>query len=120
MHAWTRNTQMHAFIFSYSSFVRFRPSAPECLALYEGDNDNNDGMFQRDELSEKQQEHFMALHKQAKQQEEKLKEKEVACREEVERAVQHNLELTHIQEQELAGMNTLGLIYVAGYEQIYL
>lgn len=60
----------------------------------------------------------MALRKQAKEQEQKFKEKEVACTEQVEQAVQHNLELTHIQEQELAGMNTVGLIYVAGYEWI--
>ncbi|KAF4082002.1 hypothetical protein AMELA_G00146780 [Ameiurus melas] len=59
-------------------------------------------MFQRDELREKHQGHLSVLRKQAKEQEKKLEEKEVASKEQVEQAVQYNLELAHIQEEELA------------------
>lgn len=60
-------------------------------------------MFQRMQLREEEQEHFSVLHKQVKKQEEKLKEEEVAKDEQVERAARHNLELAHVQEEELAG-----------------
>lgn len=76
-------------------------------------------MVQRDQLREEQHGHLSVLRKQAKEQEKKLEEKEVANKEQVEQAVQHNLELRHVQEGELAGIHTLGLIYVAGYEWIY-
>ncbi|XP_047663600.1 coiled-coil domain-containing protein 83-like isoform X2 [Tachysurus fulvidraco] len=59
----------------------------------------------RDQLREEQQEHLSVLHKQAKEQEKKPLEKEVASKEQVEQAVQHNLELTCIQEEELAELN---------------
>lgn len=75
-------------------------------------------MFQRDQLRKQQERQFSMLHKQAKEQEKKLEEKEVANIEEVEQAVQHNLELPHVQEEELEG--TLGLVCVARYDWVYL
>lgn len=77
-------------------------------------------MFQRDQLREEHQGHLSVLRKQAKEQEKKLEEKEVASKEQVQQAVQHNLELTHIQEEELAGTHTLGHSYVDGYGQFFL
>ncbi|KAF5906364.1 coiled-coil domain-containing protein 83-like isoform X2, partial [Clarias magur] len=56
----------------------------------------------REQLSEEQQENLSSLHSQAKEQEKKLKEKEVTYKEEVKQAVQHKLELRHVQEAELA------------------
>ncbi|XP_060753049.1 coiled-coil domain-containing protein 83-like [Tachysurus vachellii] len=62
-------------------------------------------LFQRDQLREEQQEHLSVLHKQAKEQEKKPLEKEVASKEQVEQAIQHSLELTCIQEEELAELH---------------
>ncbi|KAM9456187.1 coiled-coil domain-containing protein 83 [Clarias gariepinus] len=56
----------------------------------------------REQLLGEQQENLSVLHSQAKEQEKKLEEKEVTYKGEVKQAVQHNLELTHVQEEELA------------------
>lgn len=67
-------------------------------------------MFQREQLQEQQQEHFSELHKQAREQEVKLEGYEAANKKQVAQAVQLNLELEHMQEKELEGTHTLGLI----------
>ncbi|XP_017344629.1 coiled-coil domain-containing protein 83 isoform X1 [Ictalurus punctatus] len=59
----------------------------------------------RDQLRKEHQGHLSVLRKQAKEQEKKLEEKEVASKEQVQQAVQYNLELAHIQEEELADLH---------------
>lgn len=65
--------------------------------------------FQRDQLQEEQQQKFRVLYDQVKEQEKQLQEKELVNEEQVEQAIQHNLELKRIQDEELAGIHTLGL-----------
>lgn len=59
----------------------------------------------RDKLRAEQQRRFTVLHKKGRLQEKELKQKELASEGQVEQAVQQNLELTHIQEEELAQLH---------------
>ncbi|KAK6322037.1 hypothetical protein J4Q44_G00068290 [Coregonus suidteri] len=56
----------------------------------------------REQLKEEQMGHIKVLRKQAKEQESKLEQKEVVNKEQVEQALQQNLELVRSQEKELA------------------
>lgn len=58
---------------------------------------------QREQLKEEQLGHIKVLRKQAKEQESKLEQREVVNKEQVEQALQQNLELVRSQEKELAG-----------------
>lgn len=60
-------------------------------------------LTQREQLKEEQLGHIKVLRKQAKEQESKLEQREVVNKEQVEQALQQNLELVRIQEKELAG-----------------
>ncbi|KAJ8347626.1 hypothetical protein SKAU_G00262150 [Synaphobranchus kaupii] len=57
---------------------------------------------QRQQLKEEQLGHIKSLHKQLKDKEGKLAQEEVACRQEVEEALQENSQLIRTQELELA------------------
>ncbi|XP_035637574.1 coiled-coil domain-containing protein 83 isoform X1 [Oncorhynchus keta] len=56
----------------------------------------------REQLKEEQLGHIKVLRKQAKEQESKLEQREVVNKEQVEQALQQNLELVRSQEKELA------------------
>ncbi|TSK16172.1 Coiled-coil domain-containing protein 83 [Bagarius yarrelli] len=55
----------------------------------------------RDQLRDEQQGHLSVLHKQIKAQEKKLEENEVANNEQIQEAIQSNVELARTQEDEL-------------------
>ncbi|KAG9351534.1 hypothetical protein JZ751_022785 [Albula glossodonta] len=59
---------------------------------------------QRKQLKEEQMGHVKTLHKQLKDKEGKLAQKEVICREQVEEAIQSHLDLVRSQEQELTDL----------------
>ncbi|XP_058267731.1 coiled-coil domain-containing protein 83 [Hemibagrus wyckioides] len=59
----------------------------------------------RDQLREEQQQTFRVLYDQTKEQEKQLEEKQLVNEEQVEQAIQHNLELKRIQDEELAELN---------------
>ncbi|XP_029546449.1 coiled-coil domain-containing protein 83 isoform X3 [Salmo trutta] len=60
----------------------------------------------REQLKEEQLGHIKVLRKQAKEQESKLEQREVVNKEQVEQALQQNLELVRSQEKELAELRT--------------
>lgn len=60
----------------------------------------------RHQLLEEQQENLNMLHKQAKEQEKNLKKKKVTNKEDEEQAVQSNLKLARMQEEELAELGS--------------
>ncbi|KAJ8399034.1 hypothetical protein AAFF_G00417010 [Aldrovandia affinis] len=62
---------------------------------------------QRQQLKEEQTGHIRTLHKQLKEKEGKLAQKEVECREQVEEALQDNSELTKTHEQQLEELQTV-------------
>ncbi|KAK1800180.1 hypothetical protein P4O66_000233 [Electrophorus voltai] len=59
-------------------------------------------LVQRDQLREEQHSHIRTLRKQAKEQERKLDQSERANKEQVEQALQRNVELRHHREEDLA------------------
>uniref|UniRef100_A0A3P8Z074 Coiled-coil domain containing 83 n=1 Tax=Esox lucius TaxID=8010 RepID=A0A3P8Z074_ESOLU len=59
-------------------------------------------LTQREQLKEEQMGHIRLLRKQAKELEQKLEQREVVNKEQVDQALQQNLELIHRQEKELA------------------
>ncbi|XP_053344399.1 repetitive organellar protein-like [Clarias gariepinus] len=60
----------------------------------------------RHQLLEEQQENLNMLHKQAKEQEKNLKKKKVTNKEDEEQAVQSNLKLARMQEEEVAELGS--------------